>query len=46
VVLPPGLKVTGAVIADQAKSLDWKARNAALIARLPPAVTDEVLKKL
>jgi mRNA interferase MazF len=46
VAVPAGLKVTGAVLSDQAKSLDWKARDAELIVRLPVSVTDEVLKKL
>ncbi|OLE51459.1 MAG: mRNA-degrading endonuclease [Acidobacteria bacterium 13_1_20CM_3_53_8] len=46
VIIPTGLKVTGAVLSDQAKSLDWKVRDTELIVRLPPAVIDEVLKKL
>jgi len=46
VLIPELLKVTGAVLSDQAKSLDWKARNVELIARLPESVTIEVLKKL
>jgi mRNA interferase MazF len=46
VVIPQGLKVSGAVLSDQAKSLDWKARKAELICRLPDTVINEVLKKL
>ncbi len=46
VIIPSGLKVTGAVLSDQAKSLDWKVSDAELIARLPASVMDEVLKKL
>jgi len=46
VVIPAGLKVTGAVLSDQVKSLDWKVRDTELIVRLPASVTDEVLKKL
>lgn len=46
VVIPTGLKVTGAVLSDQAKSLDWKVRDAELIVRLPASVIDEVFKKL
>ena len=46
VVIPAGQKVTGAVLSDQAKSLDWKARDTALICQLPVAVVDDVLKKL
>lgn len=46
VVIPAGLKVTGAVLSDQVKNLDWKVRETELIVRLPASVTDEVLKKL
>jgi len=46
VIIPQGLKVTGAVLSDQAKSLDWKARKAALICKLPESVINDVLKKL
>ena len=46
VVIPTGLKVTGAILSDQAKSLDWKVRDAELIVKLPASVTVEVLKKL
>lgn len=44
--IPDGLKVTGAVLSDHVKNLDWKARQAEFICRLPAAVTDEALKKL
>jgi mRNA interferase MazF len=46
VTIPDGLPVTGAVLADQAKSLDWKARQAELACRLPSAVVSEILRKL
>ena len=46
VTIPQGLKVTGAILSDQAKSLDWRARKAELICRLPEASVNEVLKKL
>ena len=36
VTIPDGLAVTGVVLADQVKSLDWQARNAAFICTLPP----------
>lgn len=44
--IPTGLKVTGVVLSDHVKNLDWRARNATLITKLPAFVTDEVLKKL
>jgi mRNA interferase MazF len=46
VLIPAGSGVTGVVLSDQAKSLDWRVRNAELITDLPEAVTNEVLKKL
>ena len=46
VVLPPGLKVGGAVLADQVKSLDWRARKAKRICPAPPEALEEVLAKV
>lgn len=46
VVLPDGLKITGVILSDQVKNLDWKARDTKLICKLPPSVTDEALRKL
>ena len=46
VAIPSGLKVTGVVLADQVKSLDWKIRNAEFCDKLPEAVVLEILKKL
>lgn len=45
VQLPAGLPIAGAVLADQMKSLDWRARNAEIVGSLPTAVTEEVLRK-
>ncbi|MFH0948385.1 MAG: endoribonuclease MazF [Elusimicrobiota bacterium] len=46
VMIPPGKLVSGVILADQVKCLDWKARNAELICILPEIVIIEVLKKL
>ena len=46
VLIPQGLAVTGAVLADQVKGLDWRARRAELISPLPEATVAEVLQKL
>ena len=46
VELPSGRKVEGVVLADQVKSVDWRARRAELIEQLPAFVTNEVLAKL
>jgi mRNA interferase MazF len=44
--IPAGMEVTGVILADQVKSLDWRARNAEFMGRLPPETTYEVLGKL
>ena len=44
VPIPDGLPVTGVVLADQVKSLDWRRRNAELIVQLPSQVVREVVK--
>jgi mRNA interferase MazF len=46
VSLPSDLDVTGVILADQIKSLDWRARRAEIACRVPKSVTDEVLGKL
>jgi mRNA interferase MazF len=46
VSIPTNSDVTGVVLSDQAKSLDWRIRNAEFITDLPETVTNEVLQKL
>lgn len=46
VSIPSGLGVQGVILADQVKSLDWGARNAAFIVSLPDATLAEVLQKI
>jgi mRNA interferase MazF len=46
VLVPADLPVTGAILSDQVKSLDWRARNAELICTLPSRTMSEVLQKL
>jgi mRNA interferase MazF len=46
VKIPDGLAVTGVVLSDQVKSLDWRARKAELICTLPEMVAEEILRKL
>jgi len=38
-------KITGVVLADQIKSLDWRARHATFVERAPNAVVTEALAK-
>jgi mRNA interferase MazF len=44
VLLPNGLKIGGAVLADQLRNLDWKARNADLIERVPDTTIADILR--
>ena len=45
-LVPAGLEVGGAVLSDQVKCLDWKARSATFICKLPASVVGEALGKL
>jgi len=46
VIIPSGLEVTGVILSDQVKSLDWKIRNTEYYDKVPETVVVEILKKL
>jgi mRNA interferase MazF len=46
VTVPARCGVEGAILADHVKSLDWKARRATKIGRVPAETIDEVLARL
>ena len=46
VALPADGPVTGVVLADQVKNLDWQVRGAEVVGRAPEEVVLEVLGKL
>lgn len=46
VQLPTGGAVSGVVLADQLKSLDWKARNAERLGEAGPETMSELLGKI
>ena len=46
VEVPPGLAVTGVVLADHVKSLDWKARKVAKICAVPEEIVAAVISRL
>lgn len=46
IALPENLAVSGVVLADQVKSLDWHARRAEFVARLAPELVAVILQKL
>ncbi len=45
VAIPTNKNITGVVLSDQIKSLDWRARNVVFIGKLPDSVIEDVLKK-
>ena len=46
VVLAGDAKITGAILSDQFKSLDWRARSAKRFAKASKEVMREVLAKI
>jgi mRNA interferase MazF len=46
VPVPAGCGVGGVILADHVKSLDWKARRAEGIGRVPPSTLNEALARL
>ncbi len=46
IVIPNGYKVTGAILSDQVKNLDWKIRKASRICTLDEAIVEDVLRKV
>jgi len=46
VALPQDLPITGVVLADQVKSLDWVARDTEIVTRAPQSVVSEVCNRL
>lgn len=46
VELPAGLPISGVILADQIKSLDWRTRKAKKICNLPNETLEEVIEKV
>jgi len=46
VALPAGLPVQGVVLSDQIRSLDWRAREAGFVGKLPKERIIEALQKV
>ncbi len=46
VLLPDSLEVSGVVLSDQLKSLDWKSRSATIACKVTNELVDEVLEKI
>lgn len=45
VKIPAGLPISGVILADQIRNLDWQNRQATFICRLPATTLQEVVKK-
>jgi mRNA interferase MazF len=45
VAIPEGLKVSGVVLSDQLRSLDWQVRSAEFADKAPVALIEEVIGK-
>lgn len=46
VALPAGLKVTGVMLSDQIRTIDWNARNVQIVDHAPPECVAQVQEKL
>ena len=46
VQVPKGLKISGVILSDQVKNLDWKARHAKFCCHVPSSTLSEVISKL
>lgn len=46
VALPSDLEVSGVILSDQVKSLDWEAREARFACKLPDETVAEALEKI
>lgn len=46
VPIPPGLPVSGVILSDHLRSLDWRARQATFECRVPKATVVESLRRL
>ena len=46
VPIPAGLDVTGVILADHIRSVDWRVRNIRVIHQLPQSTVEDTLRKL
>ena len=45
VLVPPGLPVSGVVLADHLKNFDWRSRRVRFLAKAPQSLVTQVLAK-
>lgn len=46
VVIPGSQKITGVILTDHVKNLDWRARQATFVERLPQTALEQVLARV
>jgi mRNA interferase MazF len=46
VALPEGSSISGVILADQLKSLDWRTRHAEYAGRVPEETVNDVLARI
>jgi len=46
VLVPAGLKISGAILADHIRNIDWKTRRAEYLCKLPGKALEEVGNKI
>ncbi|MHB8776079.1 MAG: endoribonuclease MazF [Bellilinea sp.] len=46
VLVPAGLKTSGAILADHIRNIDWKLRRAEYLCKLPDKALEEVAEKI
>ena len=46
VLVPAGVKISGAILADQIRNIDWKTRRAEYLCKLADKVLEEVADKI
>ena len=44
--IPYGYSVTGVILSDQVKNVDWQSRNATVVGRLPTEIISKTLEML
>ena len=44
--LPDGLAVTGVVLSDQVRTIDWRARNVQIVDQAPPDYVSQIQEKI
>lgn len=46
VLIPPGIRIEGAILTEHVRSIDWRARRVRLAGRAPAATVAEALAKV